>query len=119
LDEVVAEYGKNSVQRKSMERLKTTTRQEEIMPCWINDEVLVCYLGKLVDIVGAKTHVFNPHFLVMLLNQKHSSRVCRGKFEYDNAQKWGKRVCRGGIFELDKLFIPVNLGDNHWILIVV
>ena len=43
----------------------------------------------------------------------------RGKYNYNNSRKWSKKVFGGNIFELKRLFIPINLGQVHWALVVI
>ena len=43
----------------------------------------------------------------------------RGKYNYDKVRKWSMKVIGGNIFELKRLFIPINLGQKHWALVVI
>jgi len=38
------------------------------------------------------------------------------EYSYDIVRRWTKNV---DIFSMDKIFIPINWGDSHWILVVV
>ena len=43
----------------------------------------------------------------------------RGRYNYNKSRKWSKKVFGGSIFELKRLFIPINLGQMHWALVVI
>ena len=43
----------------------------------------------------------------------------RGKYNYNNVKKWSRKVIGGNIFALKRLFIPINLGQQHWALGVI
>ena len=43
----------------------------------------------------------------------------RGKYNYDKVRKWSMKVIGGNIFELKRLFIPINYHCNHWAVGVI
>ena len=48
---------------------------------------------------------FHPH-----------SQVMENEYTYKNVNRWSKKF---NIFEKDKIFIPVNISNTHWTLLVV
>ena len=42
-----------------------------------------------------------------------------GQYSYGNVKRWGKKVTGTDIFDLDKIFFPINISQSHWILVVV
>ena len=41
-----------------------------------------------------------------------------GGYSYKNVRRWSKKVPGGDVFELDKIFFPVNVGGMHWTCVV-
>ena len=52
---------------------------------------------------------FNSFFIEKLLNADK-------KYTYSNVRRWSKKF---DLFKMDKVFMPVNLSNTHWTLIVV
>ena len=86
---------------------------------WLNDEVInFCMLMleerdiKLSEIYPSrkKSHYFNSFFMEKLLGQGHK------KYAYDDVKRWSRKF---DIFELDKIFIPINISQSHWSLAVI
>ena len=105
-DYIISSYQGNTLSQDSFNRLKPGV--------WLNDEVINLYC-KLIIIElqnkGEKIHIFNSNFMEKLYSDEG--------IVYDNVKRWSRFVIRGDIFELDKLFIPININNNHWILAVI
>lgn len=107
-NEVVHAIGSDSVQRGSMSRLKPCT--------WLNDEVIHYYLCVLLskrdeemcklDPSLKRSHFFKSFFMTKLLLS-------------EDMYGWSNHVPGKDIFNLDKIFFPVNQGETHWICAVV
>ena len=41
------------------------------------------------------------------------------EYNYKAVKRWSRKVPNGNIFELDKLLIPINRLNVHWVLVVV
>ena len=52
---------------------------------------------------------FNSFFIEKLL-------IADKKYAYSNVRRWSKKF---NVFSLDKVFMPVNLSNTHWTLIVI
>jgi len=84
---------------------------------WLNDQVINFYMDLLQDRdkknskQGSKitSHFFNTFFMEKMFNSAQ-------KYNYENVMRWTKSF---NVFEKDKVFIPINRSNNHWILIVV
>jgi len=115
-DEVVYEFGSDSIQRRSMHILRIGE--------WLNDEIINFYFSllqerdkqKCEECGGSKrrSHFFKTFFMTKLLNEGHLDPAKDGKYDYRNVKPWSKKVPGKNIFELDKLFFPINLGRLHW-----
>ena len=68
---------------------------------------------------GRRSHFFNSYFWQTLFDERNIVQELRGKYNYDNVRKWSKKVIGGNIFELKRLFIPINIGNGHWTLVVI
>ena len=77
----------------------------------LNDEIINFYMCLLQD-KSKDCHFFNSFFIDRLENQG-----------YQQVEKWSRsnKLPKGkkSIFDLDKIFIPINLVNIHWALIVV
>ena len=85
---------------------------------WLNDEVINFYMNMLQDRDNSlcakfpgrkKSHFFNSFFVHRLLKTDL-------EYNYDNVKRWSNHF---DIFELDKIFIPINIDNMHWTLAVV
>jgi hypothetical protein len=84
---------------------------------WLNDEVINFYMNLLQErdtkFINAKektrsSHYFNSFFFTKLLE----NRV----YNYSNVKRWTKKF---DIFEKEKIFIPVNLNNTHWTMLMI
>jgi len=84
----------------------------------LNDEVINFYMNMLQDRDISlcelnknrrKSHFFNSFFVERLL-------VTDGCYKYESVKRWTKKF---NIFEMDKLFFPINICNCHWTLAVV
>ena len=123
-DEILAQYGRDTVQRRSLKTLDFGT--------WLNDEVINFYLKNVLRQREAKKQVsdptntknqgfFNTFFIQQLFQEFSEDRTLKGKYCYSKRiKRWGKRNTPGfDIFKLRRLFIPRNFRNVHWVLIVV
>lgn len=55
------------------------------------------------------SHYFNSFFVERLLNTDR-------EYRYSNVKRWSKKF---DIFELDKIFFPINTSNTHWSSVVV
>lgn len=91
---------------------------------WLNDEVINFYMCMLqerdlaltTDSNGNRTlsHFFNSFMICKLLNIDGKNEI--GIYQYKNVNRWTKNV---NVFLMSKLFIPVNIRQAHWAMIVV
>ena len=86
---------------------------------WLNDEVINYCMSMLeerdINLSAKypsrkKSHYFNSFFVEKLLGPGHR------KYAYKDVERWTSRF---DIFELDKIFIPINISQTHWTLAVV
>jgi sentrin-specific protease 1 len=84
---------------------------------WLNDEVINYYLGILQErdnflctkySYRKKSYYFNSFFWTKLTENN--------EFNFDHVKRWTKSFC---IFDFDKVFIPINVVNAHWALIVI
>jgi sentrin-specific protease 1 len=85
---------------------------------WLNDEVINFYMKMLQERDDTlceqnenrrHSHFFNSFFAERLL-------VTDRCYNYENVKRWSKKL---DIFEMDKNFFPINIGNMHWTLAVV
>ncbi|KAI4252790.1 MAG: hypothetical protein LQ352_004072 [Teloschistes flavicans] len=87
---------------------------------WLNDTIINGYLQSVTDYAKKmrgvkrgelpKVHAFSSFLYESLKN--------RG---YEGVQSWTRRAKFGGkdILKMEKIFIPINKGGNHWVLIYI
>ncbi len=54
-----------------------------------------------------------------MFNEKNNDPKLRGKYNYKNLRGWPKNVPGKDIFNLSKIFIPINLDNEHLTLAVI
>lgn len=58
----------------------------------------------------------NTQFMTKLLDQKlRTEEPSLDKYKYENVKKWLKKA-NVDLFSLDKLILPINIINNHWLL---
>jgi Ulp1 protease family, C-terminal catalytic domain len=94
---------------------------------WLNDEVINFYFRFMTtrdaelcerDSTRKPSFFFSPYFSKKLMDG--------GSYDYSNVKNWKRFRFReflshveGGILSLDKIFVPFNIHENHWIIVVV
>jgi len=111
-DEVLATSDTDSVQRQSLHKLQPGV--------WLNDEVIHYFLlmlarrdAKLCEEHPSRKpcHFFKSFFITKILDDGRGYR-------YANVKRWSKKVPGKDIFNLDRIFFPVNVGGMHWTVAV-
>lgn len=98
--------------------------------CWLNDEIINLYMRLLQErdtrlhAAGGmetypKCHFFNSFFLTKLYKDT-------GKYDYESVRRWtapGRLKAIGqsrtSILDCDKILVPVNQGNVHWVTAVI
>jgi len=89
----------------------------------INDEVVNFYMAMLQEQNDAlcdanpslrRCQFFTSHFIAKLLEDQ-KKKGNHGDFEYTRVMRWAKTI---NIFDLDKIFFPINFHESHWALLV-
>ena len=97
---------------------------------WVNDEMVNFTLGAMVARearwvgVGAdgstpvqpRTHFMSTHFIMLCAKQDNGGRA----YNYDRVKNWTTRKKLGyDALLCDTIVVPVNQGNNHWVLATV
>ena len=119
--EILASQDGDSVQRGSMETLQSGQ--------WLNDEIINYFLKNCLakyDEISCdkqpgrkRSHFFNSFFVQTMLDEKNDNPKLRGKYNYKNVKRWGRKVPGKDIFNLKYIFIPINLDNMHWTSAVI
>jgi Ulp1 protease family, C-terminal catalytic domain len=88
---------------------------------WLDDQAITAYLSVLVN-TKSKDWFFKPDFIPKALLPWGSPvdtevDVNEQDFQYNNVREFGTPEIWGrskSIFDLDQLFIPINVGGSHW-----
>jgi hypothetical protein len=92
---------------------------------WLNDAVINFYMQLIVDrnVRQRKEGLALPSITAVtsflytqLMNVENPANSM--VYEYGNVARWMRRAGKD-LFAFDMVFIPVNKGRNHWILVVV
>jgi len=119
--EILARQDADSVQRGSMQTLRRGQ--------WINDEIINYFLknclAKRDEKLCAKqpgrkrSHFFNSFFVQTMFDEKNNNDRLRGKYNYKNVKRWGKKVPGKDVFNLRYVVCPINLDNLHWTSAVI
>lgn len=111
----------NPITRRDFGKVLPQPGTGDDMAGWLNDEIIAAYLQAVVDYGHTelghkrgetpKLHAFNAFFYTNL-------KKAGG---YENVRRWARRAKIGGkdLESVEWVFIPVNVGGNHWTLAVV
>lgn len=118
-DQVITQIGTDSIQLGSFRRL--------LPGQWLNDEVIHFFTTVLSkrdeflctqDVNRKRCHFFKSFFITKLTNEGHFDPQVRGTYEYRNVRRWTSSVPGRDLFQLEKVFFPINVGGNHWVCAV-
>ncbi len=114
--DVLASLNADSVQRASMQMLQPGW--------WINNEIINYFLKKCLakrdkslcaKQPGRKRkYFFNSYFVQTMFDNKNSNLAKRGKYNYNNVERWSKKVPGKDIFGLKYVVCLINLDNMHW-----
>ena len=82
---------------------------------WLNDETINPFLLKYVHDAVPLTHCYSTHFFTRL-------RPPGGDYCYSNVTQWSRRIgtlTEDGWNGLRVLYVPINIGNMHWVFIRV
>jgi hypothetical protein len=107
--QIVANHGTNSVQLESFQTLRAGG--------WLNDEVINTF-ASIVQTTsqqnGKNNACYSSYFFTCFF-----TGGLHGTVNYQNVCRWASRLESGDVYELSKLFCPININNSHWTLLVV
>jgi sentrin-specific protease 1 len=126
--EIYIHYENKKVSWGSMQRLlKSDTKNHPKR--WIDDKVINFYVKNYLAEIDQKRCQEEPeqncsgflgsYFWQTLTNEKNNDMKVQGKYNYKNVSKWSKKLPGKDIFNLKKIFIPINIENQHWACIVI
>ncbi|CAI5747101.1 unnamed protein product [Peronospora destructor] len=83
---------------------------------WLNDEVINFYFQMMSDrdealvkagILQKRSHFFNSFFY---------TKVSENGYNFTNVRRWTRKI---DLFAMDKIFVPVNVGNMHWCMAAI
>ena len=88
---------------------------------WLNDEIINWFMYILTN-NDISLCVSNPskrhtHYFSSFL--VHKLLVDEGGYCHDKVKRWSKKVYGQNIFDLESLFFPINIGNVHWVSVIV
>ena len=75
---------------------------------WLTDNIIDMFLRRYVQEVVPRTHCFTTHFMEEMLEEEDSKVL----YDYEKVQNWSDHII-GGLFNLKRLFVPININDQH------
>ena len=69
--------------------------------------------------VSKRSHFFNTHFWKTLHDQYNSDLEVKDKYNYKNIKRWSKTFPGKIIFDMERVFVPINVKNEHWVLGVI
>jgi len=76
---------------------------------WLDDEIINFFLN-LLHRKNSNVYNFSTFFMDKLLGKKHNN------FNYSEVKRWASKL---NLLNLNHLFIPININNTHWSLVVV
>jgi hypothetical protein len=96
---------------------------------WLNDVVINVYLQLLIqqddqirqfaDDDRDPSFCFDSHFYNNLVQMHHADLSVQNVYDYSKAEKWSQKTPTKKLFDLHRLFIPINYTEDHWACAVV
>ena len=103
---------------------RTDIKQSEFLRLrdgvWLNDTLIYCFLKKYVQDMIPKVYCLGSHFMTRLIELD-------GEYNYEHVKRWGRKFPKanlvtrdpGGLAALTTLYVPINIGNQHWIFLKV
>jgi hypothetical protein len=114
-NEIIDNYRGATITRSSVRRLQPGV--------WLNDE-LIQYFAKMVtnqdillssvDLSRKRSNIFSSIFHTRLMGEGSTDPG----YSYEAVKSWTSKTT-DDIFELDKILIPINVSNTHWIAAMV
>jgi Ulp1 family protease len=84
---------------------------------WLNDEVINFYMGMLKEKDSKEnssetSFYFSTFFMTKLIEKRNGQAT----YTYKNVERWTKKC---NIFDMEKIFIPINIKNLHWVMVVI
>lgn len=76
---------------------------------WLCDESINYFCKNIIQPTHDKVHFYTSYFFSKLLQHGQG-------YNFDEVRRWHRRIT-DGIFNLDSLLIPINRGNDHWLLL--
>ncbi len=126
--EIYIHSGNEKVSWGSMQRLlKNDTKNHPKR--WIDNKVINFYCKNYLAEIDQKQCQEEPerncsgflgsYFWQTLTDEKNNDMKVQGKYNYINVSKWSKKMPGKDIFNLKKIFILINIENQHWTCIVI
>jgi Ulp1 family protease len=126
--EIYIHYENEEVSWGSMRRLLNRDTKVQSKR-WINDQVINFYSKMYLAEMDQKqcqeepeqncSGFLNSFFWKNLTNEKNDDMTVQGTYDYENVSRWSKKLPGKDIFNLKKIFIPINIENHHWTCIVI
>jgi sentrin-specific protease 1 len=106
-NEIMTISGNDSIFRDALQRLQPGI--------WLDDTLVNFYLNQCLSKRDTSSYLFyKTNFWNSLMNVDTISMV--HQYEFDKVRWWNKGQ---NIFDMKKVFIPINVGNSHWVLVVI
>jgi Ulp1 family protease len=96
---------------------------------WLNDDLICFYLRHFLpkrdealfdkQKVSKLSQFFNTHFWQTLQDQYNHDLGVKDKYNYKNIKRWSKNIPGKNIFDLERVFVPINVKNEQWVLGVI
>ena len=104
-----------TVQRKSVRTLQPD--------CWLNDEIINGYYKFLMrryeESCKGQNEKKRCHFFQSFFMTRMFDVGCTDEYRYGNVASFSTKVPGEDIFQLDKIFFPCNVANEHWCCVVI
>ncbi|KAJ3031569.1 UNVERIFIED_CONTAM: hypothetical protein HDU68_002667 [Siphonaria sp. JEL0065] len=82
---------------------------------WLSDETINAFTATL-QIAYPRVKFFNTFFYSVLSGEGNRGGVAKSKtgYNYQGVRRWTKKQKLAGIFEFDRVVVPINKGNTHW-----
>ena len=83
---------------------------------WLNDEVINLFnnCSSISEMANEQNSMILSTFFYTALMDEHDTK----EYKFEAVQKW--RVTKGGLLlKMTKVYIPINQGNQHWVLVVI
>ena len=87
---------------------------------WVNDDIIMAFTSAIQKLYNGEIEFRHRyHYMDTLFMTKLAKDGVMSAYQYFEVRTWTRKVSGRNIFNLDKVFVPINCNNSHWSCIII